>query len=71
MHSNRPFHLVTRSPWPLTGAVGVLVVVTGAVRWFHRHTITTMAKKKLYDGNILIGFLLPLFNHFQIGLAWA
>lgn len=38
MHSNHPFHLVTRSPWPLTGAVGVLMIVTGAVRWFHEYT---------------------------------
>lgn len=38
MHSNHPFHLVTSSPWPLTGAVGVLMIVTGAVRWFHEYT---------------------------------
>jgi len=33
--ANHPFHLVTQRPWPLTGAVGVLIIVTGLVKWFH------------------------------------
>lgn len=37
MHSNHPFHLVTISPWPLTGAVGVFILVTGVTQWFHGH----------------------------------
>nr|ASM82649.1 cytochrome c oxidase subunit III [Eudohrnia metallica] len=36
-HCNHPFHLVTQSPWPLTGATGVLMLVTGATKWFHEH----------------------------------
>ncbi len=34
-HSNHPFHLVNYSPWPLTGALGALFLVTGLVKWFH------------------------------------
>ena len=52
MPSNHPFRLVTRSPWLLTGAVGILVMVTGAVRGFHRHTITTMAM-----GVVVVGLI--------------
>nr|QWT71642.1 cytochrome c oxidase subunit 3 [Saussurella borneensis] len=34
-HSNHPFHLVDYSPWPLTGAIGAMSMVTGMVKWFH------------------------------------
>nr|WBV74576.1 cytochrome coxidase subunit III [Timomenus komarovi] len=42
MHSNHPFHLVTTSPWPLTGAVGVFTLVTGVTKWFHEHSSVLM-----------------------------
>nr|YP_010946445.1 cytochrome c oxidase subunit III [Calolamprodes beybienkoi]WGO57163.1 cytochrome c oxidase subunit III [Calolamprodes beybienkoi] len=32
---NHPFHLVDKSPWPLTGALGVLIMMTGLIKWFH------------------------------------
>ena len=34
-HSNHPYHLVDQSPWPLTGAIGAIIIVTGIVKWFH------------------------------------
>lgn len=34
-HSNHPYHLVDYSPWPLTGALGTLITVSGIVKWFH------------------------------------
>nr|QNJ59921.1 cytochrome c oxidase subunit 3 [Amblytropidia mysteca]QNJ59923.1 cytochrome c oxidase subunit 3 [Melanoplus confusus] len=39
MHSNHPFHLVDYSPWPLTGAVGAMVLVSGLAKWFHLFNI--------------------------------
>nr|YP_010865934.1 cytochrome c oxidase subunit III [Furcatopanorpa longihypovalva]WGT92141.1 cytochrome c oxidase subunit 3 [Furcatopanorpa longihypovalva]WGT92154.1 cytochrome c oxidase subunit 3 [Furcatopanorpa longihypovalva]WGT92167.1 cytochrome c oxidase subunit 3 [Furcatopanorpa longihypovalva] len=35
-HANHPFHLVDYSPWPLTGALGAMVTVSGLVKWFHQ-----------------------------------
>nr|YP_010953073.1 cytochrome c oxidase subunit III [Trichochrysea japana]WMQ75982.1 cytochrome c oxidase subunit 3 [Trichochrysea japana] len=32
---NHPFHLVEVSPWPILGATGTLIMVTGLVKWFH------------------------------------
>nr|YP_010191520.1 cytochrome c oxidase subunit III [Puliciphora borinquenensis]QZL38255.1 cytochrome c oxidase subunit 3 [Puliciphora borinquenensis] len=34
-HSNHPFHLVDFSPWPLTGALGAMTLVSGMVKWFN------------------------------------
>lgn len=34
--SNHPFHLVDYSPWPLTGAIGSIVIISGLVKWFHQ-----------------------------------
>nr|YP_009526724.1 cytochrome c oxidase subunit III [Ornebius bimaculatus]AXY63929.1 cytochrome c oxidase subunit 3 [Ornebius bimaculatus] len=36
MHTNHPFHLVTLSPWPLTGAIGAFSLTSGLVKWFHQ-----------------------------------
>nr|YP_010555040.1 cytochrome c oxidase subunit III [Schizodactylus jimo]UYR20462.1 cytochrome c oxidase subunit III [Schizodactylus jimo] len=36
-HWNHPYHLVNPSPWPLTGAIGALVMVSGLVKWFHQY----------------------------------
>ena len=38
-HSNHPFHLVDFSPWPLTGAVSAIILVSGLVKWFHQYNI--------------------------------
>nr|UQJ75149.1 cytochrome c oxidase subunit III [Eucryptotermes sp. n. nr. breviceps] len=35
-HNNHPFHLVEQSPWPLTGAIGAMVTMSGMIKWFHQ-----------------------------------
>nr|YP_010947311.1 cytochrome c oxidase subunit III [Dalailama vadim]WGO62335.1 cytochrome c oxidase subunit III [Dalailama vadim] len=52
---NHPYHLVDYSPWPLTGAIGVLTLVTGMVKWFHN-----------YNMNLLIlGYIITLLTMYQ------
>nr|WKU84020.1 cytochrome c oxidase subunit III [Nuntianus cubanus] len=41
-HSNHPFHLVDYSPWPLTGAIGTMTMVSGLVKWFHQYDMSLM-----------------------------
>lgn len=47
--NNHPFHLVTVRPWPLTGALGTFITVTGIVKWFHFYSIDL-----LLVGNLII-----------------
>nr|YP_009175633.1 cytochrome c oxidase subunit III [Atrijuglans hetaohei]ALH16790.1 cytochrome c oxidase subunit III [Atrijuglans hetaohei] len=55
MHSNHPYHLVDFSPWPLTGAIGTMTLVTGLVKWFHN-----------FNFNLLIlGYMITLLTMFQ------
>lgn len=52
---NHPFHLVDYRPWPLTGAIGVIVLVTGIVKWFHN-----------FNFNLLIlGYLIVILTIYQ------
>nr|YP_010327108.1 cytochrome c oxidase subunit III [Abrostola triplasia]UNP54371.1 cytochrome c oxidase subunit 3 [Abrostola triplasia] len=52
---NHPFHLVDYSPWPLTGAIGVMILVTGMVKWFHN-----------FNMNLLIlGYLIVILTMYQ------
>uniref|UniRef100_A0AAU6PCZ7 Cytochrome c oxidase subunit 3 n=1 Tax=Diplonychus sp. TaxID=2977879 RepID=A0AAU6PCZ7_9HEMI len=37
MHKNHPFHMVDPSPWPLTGSIGAMTLVSGLVMWFHQY----------------------------------
>nr|YP_009516287.1 cytochrome c oxidase subunit III [Choristoneura conflictana]AYA73146.1 cytochrome c oxidase subunit III [Choristoneura conflictana] len=54
-HHNHPYHLVDYSPWPLTGAIGVLTLVTGMVKWFHN-----------FNMNLLIlGYFITLLTMYQ------
>nr|UBT70829.1 cytochrome c oxidase subunit III [Eupteryx gracilirama] len=32
--NNHPFHLVEKSPWPITGTIGVMSMLSGMVMWF-------------------------------------
>ena len=32
---NHDYHLVNPSPWPLTGAIGALIMALGAIHWMH------------------------------------
>nr|YP_010692488.1 cytochrome c oxidase subunit III [Prioneris thestylis]WBV74641.1 cytochrome c oxidase subunit III [Prioneris thestylis] len=52
---NHPFHLVDYSPWPLTGAIGTMTLVTGLVKWFHN-----------FNMNLLIlGYLIVILTMYQ------
>nr|ARQ20672.1 cytochrome c oxidase subunit 3 [Nacella concinna] len=44
-----PFHLVSFSPWPLTGSVGAFFLVSGWASWFNGYSMTCM-----YLGVLLI-----------------
>nr|AWT58377.1 cytochrome c oxidase subunit III [Andraca olivacea] len=55
MNFNHPYHLVDYSPWPLTGAIGVLTLVTGMIKWFHN-----------FNTNLLIlGYIITLLTMYQ------
>nr|QJF46878.1 cytochrome c oxidase subunit III [Marasmia exigua] len=54
-HFNHPYHLVDYSPWPLTGAIGVLTLVMGMVKWFHN-----------FNMNLLImGYIIIILTMYQ------
>lgn len=54
-HSNHPFHLVDQSPWPVVGAGGAFILVSGLLQWFH-----------LYDISLLIvGLVVTLLTMYQ------
>nr|AHN85831.1 cytochrome c oxidase subunit III [Chilo auricilius] len=54
-NSNHPYHLVDFSPWPLTGAIGTLTLVTGMIKWFHN-----------FNMNLLIlGYLIVILTMYQ------
>nr|YP_009731725.1 cytochrome c oxidase subunit III [Limassolla lingchuanensis]QHR79701.1 cytochrome c oxidase subunit III [Limassolla lingchuanensis] len=40
--NNHPFHLVDKSPWPLSGSVGLLTLTSGLVMWFHKLSMSLM-----------------------------
>lgn len=50
-----PFHLVDYSPWPLTGAIGTLTLVSGIVKWFHNFNINLL----------IIGYIIVILTIFQ------
>nr|YP_009045702.1 cytochrome c oxidase subunit III [Ideopsis similis]AIC83183.1 cytochrome c oxidase subunit III [Ideopsis similis] len=52
---NHPYHLVDYSPWPLTGAIGVMTLVTGLIKWFHNFNMNL----------IIIGYLITLLTMYQ------
>lgn len=54
-HHNHPYHLVDYSPWPLTGAIGVLTLVTGIVKWFHNFNINLL----------ILGYIITLLTIYQ------
>nr|AVN67888.1 cytochrome c oxidase subunit 3 [Heterogamodes hebraica] len=52
---NHPFHLVNKSPWPLTGALSALIMLTGMIKWFH-----------MYSQNLLlIGMMIMVLTMIQ------
>nr|YP_009689674.1 cytochrome c oxidase subunit 3 [Sabethes undosus]QEE94403.1 cytochrome c oxidase subunit 3 [Sabethes undosus] len=42
MHSNHPFHLVDYSPWPLTGAISAMTMMSGLIQWFHQYNMSML-----------------------------
>nr|YP_009725096.1 cytochrome c oxidase subunit III [Rotunda rotundapex]QGW14826.1 cytochrome c oxidase subunit III [Rotunda rotundapex]WAR64273.1 cytochrome c oxidase subunit III [Rotunda rotundapex] len=55
MTHNHPFHLVDYSPWPLTGAIGLLTLMTGMIKWFHN-----------FNNNlIIVGYVIMLLTVYQ------
>nr|YP_010528115.1 cytochrome c oxidase subunit III [Rhyzodiastes puetzi]UXW64217.1 cytochrome c oxidase subunit III [Rhyzodiastes puetzi] len=55
MKQSHTFHLVNFSPWPLTGALGTLIAMTGLVKWFHQYNLSLL----------LTGFLIIILTMFQ------
>nr|YP_009236839.1 cytochrome c oxidase subunit III [Telchinia parrhasia]AMJ17305.1 cytochrome c oxidase subunit III [Telchinia parrhasia] len=54
-HHNHPYHLVDFSPWPLTGAMGVMTLVTGLVKWFHNFNSYLL----------IVGYIIILLTMYQ------
>lgn len=52
---NHPYHLVDYSPWPLTGAIGVITLVVGIVKWFHNFNINLL----------ILGYIIILLTIYQ------
>nr|YP_448912.1 cytochrome c oxidase subunit III [Sclerophasma paresisense]ABB81896.1 cytochrome c oxidase subunit III [Sclerophasma paresisense] len=42
MNYNHPFHLVDKSPWPITGAMGALSLTSGLLMWFHTYSLNLL-----------------------------
>nr|YP_003587439.1 cytochrome c oxidase subunit III [Papilio maraho]ACN91366.1 cytochrome c oxidase subunit 3 [Papilio maraho] len=55
MNNNHPFHLVNYSPWPLSGAIGVMTLVTGMISWFHKLSMNLM----------ILGYMIILLTMYQ------
>uniref|UniRef100_A0AAU7E636 Cytochrome c oxidase subunit 3 n=1 Tax=Unilepidotricha sp. 1 SJR-2024a TaxID=3158271 RepID=A0AAU7E636_9NEOP len=53
--SSHPYHLVDYSPWPLTGAIGTMVLLTGVTKWFHKFNMNLL----------LLGYLITILTMFQ------
>lgn len=52
---NHPYHLVDYRPWPLTGALGVLTLVTGLIKWFHNFNLNLF----------ILGYIIIIFTIYQ------
>nr|YP_010611146.1 cytochrome c oxidase subunit III [Metcalfa pruinosa]QWV61024.1 cytochrome c oxidase subunit III [Metcalfa pruinosa]WAR47338.1 cytochrome c oxidase subunit III [Metcalfa pruinosa] len=42
MKKNHPFHLVTKSPWPILTSMNILTTMTGMTMWVTKKELTTM-----------------------------
>nr|QZZ18312.1 cytochrome c oxidase subunit III [Eurhadina jarrayi] len=40
--NNHPFHLVDKSPWPITGSIGLMTTLIGTTMWFHNSIMLMM-----------------------------
>nr|UBS94009.1 cytochrome c oxidase subunit 3 [Oliarus cf. filicicola HI01081] len=55
MKKNHPFHLVTKSPWPITSSMGLMTMLTGTVSWMHEKNMIIM----------MLGTLITSISAFQ------
>nr|YP_010616542.1 cytochrome c oxidase subunit III [Melitaea bellona]WAU48189.1 cytochrome c oxidase subunit 3 [Melitaea bellona] len=55
MKQNHPYHLVDYSPWPLTGAIGTMTLVTGLIKWFHNFNMNLL----------MLGYFIILLTMYQ------
>nr|SPP23464.1 cytochrome c oxidase subunit III [Atrophaneura dixoni] len=55
MNNNHPFHLVDFSPWPLTGSIGIMTLMTGMIKWFHNYNFYLM----------ILGYFIILLTMYQ------
>nr|YP_010736811.1 cytochrome c oxidase subunit III [Macropsis irenae]WEP24685.1 cytochrome c oxidase subunit III [Macropsis irenae] len=53
--NNHPYHLVDKSPWPLTSSLGLLTLTSGSIMWMH----------KLSQLLMIIGLMIILITMFQ------
>nr|YP_010692475.1 cytochrome c oxidase subunit III [Pareronia hippia]WBV74628.1 cytochrome c oxidase subunit III [Pareronia hippia] len=53
--NNHPYHLVDYSPWPLTGAIGTMTLVTGLIKWFHNFNMNLM----------ILGYIIIIMTMYQ------
>nr|YP_044758.1 cytochrome c oxidase subunit III [Rena humilis]BAD24743.1 cytochrome oxidase subunit 3 [Rena humilis] len=37
-HQSHPYHMVNPSPWPIIGSGAALLITSGLILWFHKHT---------------------------------
>lgn len=42
-HQAHAYHMVDPSPWPLTGAIGALLITSGLATWFHFNSTILMS----------------------------
>nr|QEJ81456.1 cytochrome c oxidase subunit 3 [Pygoluciola sp. FM18] len=55
LNKNHTYHLVEVSPWPILGAFSTMIMLTGAIKWFH-----------LYETNLFyIGMMCTLLIMYQ------
>nr|AIT99340.1 cytochrome c oxidase subunit III [Ampittia dioscorides] len=52
---NQPYHLVDYRPWPLTGAIGTMTLVTGMIKWFHNFNFNLL----------MLGYLIIILTMYQ------
>lgn len=49
------FHIVDQSPWPITAALGALILTSGIVKWFHFFNISL----------IMVGIIILIITTYQ------
>lgn len=52
---NHPYHLVDYRPWPIIGAIGVITLVTGIIKWFHNFNINLL----------ILGYIIVILTIYQ------